>query len=341
MKAVVLYGPNDVNVGELPVLPVGEYDVRVKVAYCGICGSDFHKVAGKKNTHPVKYPVALGHEISGVVDAVGEKVNDFHVGDKVTVDPNWSCGKCRYCKSGKSSFCENGRGVVKGMAEYVVSPVENVYHVPEKLPLRSATLTEPLACCLRGMDMLDIRQGESVCLIGFGAIGAIMLQLIKHSGAGEIAVIEYNEERRALAEELGADVFLPSQDAEAIEKYASEHIVDKVIECVGHPAVHEMAIKVAGRGATVVMFGVADSAIKTPISFYDAFSKELTIKTSYVNPHTTERAVRLLASGAINVEKTLSAVITMEEAVEEFRHPVYSKRGKVLVAVNPTLEKNS
>jgi len=152
MKAVVLYGPHQVDVGELPVPPLGEGDVQVRVAYCGLCGSDFHKVEGKKNTHPVRYPVALGHEISGVVAAVGENVRAFKVGDRVTVDPNWSCGKCRYCKAGKSSFCENGRGVVKGIAEFVVSPEENVYRLPDSLPLRAAALTEPVACCLRGMD---------------------------------------------------------------------------------------------------------------------------------------------------------------------------------------------
>lgn len=339
MKAVVLYGPHKVSVGELPTPALGAGDVRIRVAYCGICGSDFHKVAGKKNTHSVKYPVALGHEISGVVAEVGENVTEFQVGDRVTVDPNWSCGKCRYCKAGKSSFCENGRGVVKGMAEYVVSPVENVYHIPDSLSLRSAALIEPVACCLRGMDLLNVRQGESVALIGFGAIGAIMLQLLRKAGAGEIAVIEYNKDRCELALKLGADVFLPSEDTETIEKYASERIIDKVIECVGKSAAHETALKIAGRGATVVMFGVADAGETTPVSFYDAFLKELTIKTSFVNPNTTKRAVRVVASGQLDVEKIFSAELTMNEAAEEFLSPKYSRLGKVLVSVDPSVEK--
>jgi threonine dehydrogenase-like Zn-dependent dehydrogenase len=228
---------------------------------------------------------------------------------------------------------------VKGIAECVVSPKENVYRLPDALPLRSAALTEPVACCLRGMDLLGLRQGETVALVGFGAIGAIMLQLLRHAGAGEIAVIEPNEERRALAMELGADFFFSSQDAEAIEAYAEGRIVDRVIECVGKSAAHETALRVAGRGATVVMFGVADSAEKTPVSFYDAFFKELTIKTSYVNPHTTERAVRLLASGQLDVEKIFSAELGMEEAAQECLAPRYSRRGKVLVRVDPSLEK--
>lgn len=334
MKAVILYGPHEVGVGELPKPPVRENDVCVKVAYCGICGSDFHKFEGKKNTHPIRYPVALGHEISGIVAEVGAAVTEFRPGDRVTVDPNWSCGKCRYCKAGKPSFCENARGVVKGMAEFVVSPEENVYHLPDTLGLREAALTEPLSCCLHGVDLLDVKQGERVALVGFGAIGAMMLQLLRSAGAGEITVVEYREEKREQALELGAARFIPSEDAEAVEAYAKETPADKVIECVGRAAAQDTALRIAGKGATVVFFGVADSAEKLPVSFYDAFSKELTIKTSFVNPHTTARAVELLNSGLLRTDRIICAEIDMEQAAEEIRHPKFSRGGKVLVRVN-------
>ena len=339
MKAVVLYGPKQVAVGELPIPTINANDVMIRVAYCGLCGSDFHKVEGKKNTHPVTYPVALGHEISGVVEKVGDNVTDFKVGDRVTVDPNWSCGKCKYCKSGKPSFCENGRGVVKGLAEFVVSPEENVYRLPNTLPLRLATLTEPLACCIHGIDLLNIRQGERVALIGFGAIGALMLQLIRKAGAGEILVVEYNEDRRNLAKELGANYFFSAKDTVALNEYAKENIVDKVIECVGKSSAHKTALEIAGKGATVVMFGVADNSEKTEVSFYEAFTKELTIKTSFINPNTTNRAIALLKENAIDVEKTISAQLTMDETPKEFLSPKFSRQGKVLVVVNADLDK--
>ena len=334
MKAVILNGPGNVSVGEFstPVPKAGE--VRVRVAFCGICGSDFHKVAGKKNTHPVRYPVPLGHEISGVVESVGEGVTAFHPGDRVTVDPNWSCGKCYYCKNGQPSFCEHGRGVVKGMAEYVVSPEENVYHLPEGLSLRDAALCEPLACCLRGIDLLGIRHGERVALIGLGAIGTIMLQLIKAAGAGEVLVIDANEARRETAMALGATGFLPAQDGAAIAEYAKTHPVHRVIECVGVGPAQETALEVAGKGATVVMFGVSDSAAKLPISLYDAFCKELTIKTSFVNPHTTERAVQVLAAGLLNTDAVIAGELSMEEAAAEMLSPRLTRQGKVLVRID-------
>ena len=334
MKAVILHGPGAVSVGEFKTPTPKTGEVRVRVAFCGICGSDFHKVAGKKNTHPVRYPVPLGHEISGVVESVGEGVTRFSVGDRVTVDPNWSCGKCYYCKEGQTAFCENARGVVKGMAEYVVSPEENVYKLPDGLSLRDAALCEPLACCLRGIDRLDIKQGDRVALIGLGAIGSIMLQLIRLAGAGEVLVVDANEQRRALAMELGATAFLNAGDREAVAEYAKTHPVKRVIECVGVGPAQETALEVAGRGATVVMFGVSDSAAKLPVSFYEAFRKELTIKTSYINPHTTGRAVQLLSSGLLRTDKIIAGELSMEEAAEEMLTPCLTRQGKALVKVD-------
>ncbi|MBR5538492.1 MAG: zinc-dependent alcohol dehydrogenase family protein [Clostridia bacterium] len=333
MNAIILHGKQDISLGEFPTPELYAGAVRVKVAYCGICGSDMHKFAGKANTHPIKYPVPLGHEISGIVDAVADDVTEFKVGDRVTVDPNWSCGKCKYCKEGMPSFCEHARGVVKGMAEYVVSPVENVYKLPDSLSLRAAALAEPLACCLHGIDLLGIRQGETVALVGYGAIGEIMLALIKNAGAGKIIVVEPNESKRARALEKGATLFVnPTVPAEV--EALSEYNITRVLECVGNRAAQHTSLKIAGKGATVVLFGVSDAAETLDISVYDAFTKELTIKTSFVNPHTTARAVELLASGALDTTDLIHCDMSMEEALSEIRNPVHTKSGKVLVRIN-------
>ncbi len=337
MKAVILHAPGDVRFGELPRPTVGSEDVCVKVAYCGICGSDFHKAAGKEYIHAVEYPFALGHEISGVITEVGDRVTEFQVGDRVTVDPSWSCGVCYYCRAGKPTFCEHARGVVKGMAEYAVVPARNVHPLPKNLSMRTAALAEPLSCCLRGIDLLDVQAGARVALIGFGAIGAIMLRLLRSSGAGEIVVIEYNPARREAALAGGADVFLCSQNEEAVAAYAAQNPIDRVIECVGIPSVQESALAVAGKGATVVMFGVPDSTKRTSVSFFDIFSKELTIKTSFLNPNTMGRALQLLAREEFGADEIIHTVLSMEQAAEEFKAPNHARRGKVLVEIDPTI----
>ena len=336
MKAAVLFGPGDLRVTDFPVPPMGEDCVKVAVAYCGVCGTDFHKYQGKGGSRPVKYPVPLGHEISGVVVETGAKVTDFKPGDRVTVDPNWSCGHCWFCQNGKRHFCENSRGVVKGMAEFICPPQENVYHIPDSLSLKDAALTEPLGCCLHGLDLLDVKLGDTVAIIGMGAIGQLMLQLCAHSAAANIIVIETVEEKRQRALDMGATLFinpLTEDPAEAIWD-AGIHNVDKVMECGGVLATAETAIRVAGKAATVVLFSVADPNAELKLNLYEAFQKELTIKTSYINPYTTGRAIRLLANGAIDTSSAISYILELEELEEEIKSRRYSRLGKVVVRIS-------
>lgn len=336
MKAVVLYGPGDVRVTpDFPEPPLAENGVKIAVSYCGLCGTDFHKFQGKAGSRPVTYPVALGHEASGIVVQVGSAVKDFQPGDRVTVDPNWSCGYCHYCKNGKRHLCENSRGVVKGMAEYICPPVENVYHLPDTLSLRDAALCEPLSCCLHGVDLLQLRAGESVAIVGFGAIGSLMLQLCRNAGASHIVVVETEEAKRQTAMNLGASLFLnpKSDDLKSKIKEAGILCVDKVIECGGLPVTAEIALDIAGKGATVVLFSVMAPDAVIPLKAYEAFQKELTIKTSYINPVTTGRAIELLANGQINTDAAIGKVMPPEELPEELKTRQYSKLGKVMVQI--------
>lgn len=335
MKAVVLYGPGDLRIADFPEPPMTDTGVKIAVSYCGLCGTDFHKFAGKAGSRPVTYPVPLGHEISGIVVETGSTVSGFRKGDRVTVDPNWSCGHCRYCKTGKSHLCENSRGVVKGLAQYVCPPQENVYHIPDHLSLRHAALTEPLSCCLHGIDLLDVKLGDTVAIVGFGAIGQLMLQLCRNASAASIIVVEPVEEKRELAMSLGADLFVNPVKEDPVEAIRTAHIagVDKVIECGGIPETAQLALRIADRGATVVLFGVADPDAVLPIRQYDIFQKELTIKASYINPATTQRAIALLASGAVDVDASVSCVLKPEAVVEEIKTRAFSRLGKVLVCM--------
>jgi len=284
-----------VEITSFPEPLMGEDCVKVAVAWCGVCGTDFHKFAGKAGSRPVTYPVPLGHEVSGVVAEVGSKVTNFKVGDRVTVDPNWSCGHCYYCQNGKRHLCENSRGVVKGMAAYICPPVENVYHIPDSLSLREAALTEPLSCCLHGMDLLDVQLGETVAIVGMGAIGSLILQMCAHSAAANIVIIEPEESKRQTAMDMGATMFINPTEENPADTIRKANIrIDRVIECVGIPATIETALDIAGRGATVVLFGVASPEARVAFKPYEAFAKELIIKTSYINPGTTQRATLLL-----------------------------------------------
>ena len=332
MKALVLTGRHEVSVMDFPGPPMGDNDVKVEVAYCGLCGSDLHKYEGRSGSRPLKLPVPLGHEISGVVAEVGANVRDFKPGDRVTVDPNWACGGCYFCKKDLRHMCLNSRGVVKGMADYICPPQENVYKIPDTLSLRDAALTEPLACCLHGMDLLDIKLGETVAIVGLGAIGTIMLQLCKLASATEVVVIDTEESKRALAEQLGATLFVNPITQDVCQVVADHGIVnvDKVMECVGNNPAIDTALRVAGKGARVVLFGLGDPAKPYPFNQYEAITKELEIRTSFLNAYMTQRAIDLLDKGAINCDLTIAKVVTPEEMVEELHTRKYSAKGKVM-----------
>lgn len=333
MDALILTGKGQVHIGAFPEPPMDDNTVKVAISYCGICGTDLHKFEGKSGSRPLKLPVPLGHEISGVVVEVGSKVTSFKSGDRVTVDPNWSCGKCFYCQSGLSHLCENSRGVVKGMADFICPPQENVYKLPDSLSLLDAALTEPVSCCLRGMDHLDIKLGHTVAIVGMGAIGTIMLQLCRRAGAGKILVLEAVEEKREKALAMGADLFINPMTENVQESLAAAGIrhIDRVLECVGLEATVNTAISVAGRGATVVLFGLSDPEKPMGIDHYQAMTKELQLKTSFLNPHTTHRAIALLEQGALDTAGIISAVISPEEAVEELAQRKRVRQGKVIV----------
>lgn len=333
MKAVVLTGKHQAHVGQFPEPPVDENAVKVAVSYCGLCGTDLHKFEGQSGSRPLKLPVPLGHEISGVVEAVGKNVTAFRPGDRVTVDPNWSCGHCRFCQQGLRHMCENSRGVVKGMADYVCPPQENVYHIPDALSLRDAALAEPLSCCLHGMDLLDLKLGQIVAIVGLGAIGTIMLQLCRLASAANIIVIETVEEKRELALRLGATHFINPAREDPAEAIANAGIfnVDRVLECVGLGVTINTALNVAGRCAKVVLFGLGDPNKPVPFNQYAAITKELDIQTSFLNPHTTARAVQLLSSGALDVDAVISREMSPEELITELSDRTWSRKGKVLV----------
>lgn len=335
MKAAVLRGPKDVKVQEFPEPKMNDDCVKIAVKYCGLCGTDFHKFEGKSGSRPVVYPVPLGHEAAGIVVETGKNVCNFKVGDRVAVDPNWSCGKCYMCHKGKRHLCKNSRGVVKGMAEFICPPEENVYHIPDSLSLKDATLLEPLSCCLHGIELLDVRLGDVVAIIGLGAIGLMMLQLCLKASAGKIIVIEPIEEKRQVALNMGAALFINPQ-TEDVKKVIDEsgiECVDKVLECVGLVPTAEMALEVAGLGATVLLFGVASPGAILPVDLYKAFTKELTIKTSYINPSTMQPAIDLLENKAIKMDEFIQE-IDIEELPKELETKAHAKKGKVVVRIN-------
>lgn len=319
MKAAVFYGKNDLRTEEIPIPEISEDEVLIRVRACGICGTDIHIFDGDEGAAPTPAGTVLGHEFSGEVVKTGRLVKTVSVGDTVCVDPNKLCGYCDYCRGGIGHFCENivgiGTTVNGGFAEYCSVPQSQVYPFPKTLSFEKAAMTEPAACCLHGIDMCGIGCGDAVVIIGGGMIGLIMLQLARLSGASVIALSEPVKEKRVLAAGLGADILIDPVSEDLEEKLKKHNIrrVSTVIECAGRPSAIEQAIQVAGNKSTVMMFGLTKPDDTITVKPFEIFKKEITLKSSYINPYTQRRALDLIASGRLDVSSMIYKTIALEE----------------------------
>ncbi len=318
MKAVVFLEPNRLVIEDRPVPEIGECDALVKVHACGVCGTDLHIFAGE---HIVKFPVVPGHEFSGEIAAVGDRVTNLHVGDRVTIDPNIVCGTCRFCARGEIHLCENltavGVNYDGGFAEYCRVPAAQAYKVPDSVSLDEAAFAEPLACCIHGIDRARVRPGSHVVVLGAGSVGLLMVQLARSAGA-RVIVSEPDERKRRLAAQLGAAVQIDPQthDVRAEVFQITDVGADVVIESAGRAQTAELAPKLARRGGTILQFGVVSPHEMVQISPYDVFYRELTIVGSFVNPFTHARAVEMLASKQVQVMPLVTHRFGLDEAAK-------------------------
>ena len=339
MKAAVYHGPGDLRVEEVPVRKLKDNEVKIQVKYCGICGTDIHIFHGDGGCCDVTPPLVPGHEFSGVVAEVGAGVKTVKVGDRVTGDPNDMCGECYFCKNGMQHFCKNNIGIGTtvdgGFAEYVIMREKQVYKVSDELSFIEAAMAEPISCCLHGIDLCNIKAGDTVLVMGGGPIGMIMMQLATNAGASKVIMSEPVEEKREQALKLGATKTIDPlhEDVEAVLAEYCEN-VNVVIECVGNVHTQADAVRFAGKGATIMYFGLAAPEESFPIRPDDIFKKELHITSSYINPYSFERAIQILESGTVELESLITNVVPLDDIADVFTKPEYRRTGKVMIQIS-------
>lgn len=337
MKAGVFYGKESLIIEDLKMPQPNDDEIVIKVMACGICGTDIHIFDGDEGAASTPKGTVLGHEFSGIVTEIGKNVKNVNVGDRVCVDPNKLCGSCYWCRNAIGHFCENmvgiGTTVNGGFAQYCKIPKSQAYKFSDSLSFSEAAMTEPVACCLHGIDLCDIKTDDTVLIIGGGMIGMIMIQLARVSGAAKIIVIETQEDKRSILTRLGADLVINPIN-EDVSKLLSENDIErvsKVIECVGKTATMEQAIKLAGKKATVMLFGLTAPNDEIKIKPFEVFKKELTIKASYINPYTQKRALEMIESGRIDVSSMIYEKIPLERLPDVLADKELRRKGKFIV----------
>ena len=338
MKSAVFYGKHDLRVEEHEMPKVGPKDVLIQVKACGVCGTDVHIYEGDKGAAEVTPPTILGHEFSGVIAEVGSEVTNYKAGDRVCIDPNCYCGACEPCRNGVVHYCEHmigyGTTVNGGFAEYCAVNERQVYKLGDNTSFEQGAMTEPVACCLHGMDMCEIRPGHQVVVIGGGMIGLLMLQLSRLAGAANVALLEPVESKREVGKKLGADICIDPihEDVKARLKEEGMTWVNTVIECVGRPSTIEQAIDIAGNKAVVMMFGLTKPDETISVKPFEIFRKELVLKASYINPYTQKRALDLIDSGRLDVSSMVYEVADLDELADILSNPELRAKGKYIIS---------
>lgn len=342
MKAAEYVKAGEIVFREIATPPLGKDEVRIRVAYCGVCGTDLHIFKGHMDSR-VKAPQAVGHEISGVVESVGADVSGFTPGEKVTVRPLDNCGECNTCKAGFTHICEKlrflGIETAGGFVEFWAVPARLVHRLPAGMPLKLAALVEPLAVACHDVRRSELKPGDRVVVNGGGPIGMLIALVARHAGA-EVTISEINESRLKLARELGFEAVDPRMD-DLVAKIRSEtggSGADVVFEVSGSEPGARVITELARPRGTIVV--VAIYAQPVPVDLHKFFWKELRMVGARVYEVADyEQAIRLAAGGELELEPLISRVFPLENLQTAFEYLTRTPDAmKVLIQCNEVNE---
>jgi 2-desacetyl-2-hydroxyethyl bacteriochlorophyllide A dehydrogenase len=310
MRRAVLGGPGDLTVVDAKEPEPRRGEVLVKVAACGICGSDLHAFNGE---HPlVIYPVTPGHEFSGTIVAAGEGADPGLVGRNACVEPSLVCGTCPQCVSGRYNICGGlrvmGFQAPGAMCGFIAVPVDRLHMLPEDVGLEAGALAEPAAVGVHALGRSGVEPGASILIVGAGVIGLMVLKVAKALGC-RVAVVEGSAERAERAIGFGADEAVVFPDALA---QPADRGFDAVFECVGRAETIDLAVRAAPRGGTVVAVGVAPGPVPVPMPLVQDGEIDIRGTLMYTGAD-FERAIELIRSGAITPGEFVTHRVTLDE----------------------------
>lgn len=312
MRAAVLHAPLDLRVEDVPLPEIGDDEILVRVRAALTCGTD--QKAFLRGHPKIKIPGPLGHEFSGEIAAVGQRVDRWRVGDRVACVHTAPCGQCFFCGRRQSNLCTTitDRMAYGAYAEFIRIPAhvhrQNCHPLPKNLSFEAAALMEPLACCIYGMNQASLTLDETVLILGDGPIGLMMVCLAKHRGARKIAILGKNSSRLRAAELLGADAILaPDVSDQQMVNLFPPFGPDLVVECVGKPETWKHALSFVRPGGRILMFGGCPPGENVSIDAGKIHYGNLTLYgTFHFTPAEVETALEYLRTGVVSAEVLIS-----------------------------------
>ncbi len=337
VEAAVAVAPGRIAIQRLPWPAIGPRDLLMQVELCGICGSDQHLLANDSGETP--FPLILGHEYVGTVAEGGEAALLHHgvsVGDRIVVEMCVPCHECYWCRRGLYNLCEadltEGRqygcniplsrppGLWGGYAEYLYVPYGALVHrIAHQVPWRAAVLIEPLAVAVRAASLTPFSLGDTVVVVGPGAIGLLTLVVAKAAGAGQVILVGTRPGRLALGKRLGADAVVDARGEDAgarIRSLTGGRGADAVIETAGTPAAQQASLTYARRGATVTLVGVTGDKVVPVRSDRLLTWREVRLQTSFLSAWAYEGALNIIESGRFPLADLVTHVFPLRRAAE-------------------------
>lgn len=304
MQAAILYGPEQVTIDDIPKPVVGDSEVLVKVAAATTCGTDLKVFRQGGHARMIKPPSVFGHEFSGVVAAVGDKVSGFREGMRVVGNNSAPCHRCYYCRRQQPNLCDHLLFINGTYAEYMLIPAPvvqvNLMELPDTLAFEVACMTEPLACVLHGLDQVPFHLGDTVVVNGDGPSGLMMVAMAKQRGA-RVILCGRASQRLALAEQFGADIVInyaevPDQAAAVRAHTEQGRGAEVAIEAVGRPEVWEMTVNMVCKGGQVLFYGGCPQGSEVSLPTRPLHYDQLTLKGVFHNtPYHVRQALAQLA----------------------------------------------
>ena len=326
MRALLLKDYLKLEMVEMPQPEIGPGDVLVRVRACGICGSDVHGYDGSTGRRIP--PLVMGHEAAGTVEALGDQVKGLQPGERVTFDSTVYCGSCRFCREGQVNLCDSRQvlGVSCGdyrrhgaFAEYVAIPARIVYHLPSSLSFENAAMIEATSIAVHAVGLASVRPGSTAVVVGCGMIGLLSIQALRTAGVDDLAAVDIDDRRLALASQFGARHIFNSATLDAatgVRDLSEGRGVDVAIEAVGNTGALQTAIASLRKGGTAVLIGNISPSVDLPLQ--SVVTREIRLLGSCASSGEIPDCIELLASGRIQVGPLITAIAPLEDGPSWF-----------------------
>jgi len=337
MKALVYYEAGKCEMRDVPEPKVDQLSdgIKVQIDYCAMCATDVHIVTMGLYNWPT--PWIMGHESMGTIVEMTDKAkeeSDFKVGDKVVIYRQKSCGICDQCKRGNDIFCTNPFTTDTGFTEYCVVTPNQIFHIPQNSGIDPMyyCLAEPMASAMDGMDLAEIKIGDTVLLSGCGGIGSIILNMLLLKGGTRVTVSDPMPEKRELALSMGAqhviDPFNEDLETKAME-ITDGRGYDVIFDAAGVPKAAPGLLKLMAKKGTIVYFAVFPMDYELPVNLYELYMKEGRLQTVYTTAYNYPRVIDLMPR--MQMDKIVTKVMPLTQGVEAFNLFLESKNNKILV----------